>query len=165
VCPTLDRIEVLDSSSIMELDELPGHLLVLGGGYVGLEFGQMFRRFGSRVTIIQRASQLLAREDQDVADEVATILREDGVDVLLNAEATRVEKGSDGEIRLNVRAPGGERTITGSHLLAAAGRVPNTETLKLTAAQIETDSSGFIASSKSTSDWKPARPASTLSVT
>jgi pyruvate/2-oxoglutarate dehydrogenase complex dihydrolipoamide dehydrogenase (E3) component len=140
----LDQIAVLDSTSIMELDELPEHLLVLGGGYVGLEFGQMFRRFGSRVTIVQRASQLLGREDQDVANEVARILREDGVEVLLNAEATRVEKGEGNEIRMTTRTPEGERTLAGSHLLAAAGRVPNTETLNLSSAGIETDSNGFI---------------------
>jgi pyruvate/2-oxoglutarate dehydrogenase complex dihydrolipoamide dehydrogenase (E3) component len=140
----LDQIAVLDSTSIMELDELPEHLLVLGGGYVGLEFGQMFRRFGSRVTIVQRAPQLLGREDPDVADEVATILREDGVEVLLNTEAARVEKSGDGEIRLTARTPEGERTLSGSHLLAAAGRVPNTETLNLSSAGIETDKNGFI---------------------
>jgi pyruvate/2-oxoglutarate dehydrogenase complex dihydrolipoamide dehydrogenase (E3) component len=139
----IDQITVLDSTSIMELDELPEHLLVLGGGYVGLEFGQMFRRFGSRVTIVQRASQLLGREDQDVADEVAKILREDGVEVLLDTEAARVENGG-GEIRLTVQAPEGERTLTGSHLLAAVGRVPNTETLNLPSAGIETDRNGFI---------------------
>jgi len=140
----IDQISALDSTSIMELDELPEHLLVLGGGYVGLEFGQMFRRFGSRVTIVQRASQLLGREDQDVADEVAKILREDGVEVLLNTEATRVEKNGGGEIRLTVRTPEGARTLTGSHLLAAAGRVPNTEMLSLPSAGIEIDRNGFI---------------------
>ncbi|MGH9753907.1 MAG: mercuric reductase [Blastocatellia bacterium] len=140
----LDQIAVLDSTSIMELDELPEHLLVLGGGYVGLEFGQMFRRFGSRVTIVQRASQLLGREDQDVADEVAKILREDSVEVLLNTEAARVEKGEGGEIRLTAQTPEGERTLIGSHLLAAVGRVPNTETLNLSSAGIETDKNGFI---------------------
>ena len=84
-----EKVSVLDSTSIMDLDELPGHLLVLGGGYIGLEFGQMFRRFGSRVTIVQRGNQLLGREDQDVADEVAKILGEDGVEarVLADREA------------------------------------------------------------------------------
>ncbi|MBO0727109.1 MAG: mercuric reductase [Blastocatellia bacterium] len=140
----IDQIAALDSTSIMELDELPDHLLILGGGYVGLEFGQMFRRFGSRVTIVQRGPQLLGREDQDVADEVAKILREDGVEVLLGAEATRVEKGAGGEIRLTVRTAEGERTLTGSHLLVAAGRTPNSETLNLSSAGVETDKEGFI---------------------
>jgi pyruvate/2-oxoglutarate dehydrogenase complex dihydrolipoamide dehydrogenase (E3) component len=140
----IDRIQTLDSTSIMELDELPDHLLVLGGGYVGLEFGQMFRRFGSGVTIVQRARQLLGREDQDVADEVAKILREDGIEILLAAEATRVQKESGGEIRLTVRTPEGERTLAGSHLLVAAGRAPNIETLNLSSAGIEVDKNGFI---------------------
>ncbi len=139
----LDKIAVLDSSSIMELDELPDHLLVLGGGYIGLEFGQMFRRFGSRVTIAQRAPQLLGREDQDVADEVAKIMREDGIEVLLNTEAVRVEQ-NNGQIHLIALTPEGERTLAGSHLLAAAGRAPNTETLNLSAAGVETDRNGFI---------------------
>ncbi|MGH9845019.1 MAG: FAD-dependent oxidoreductase, partial [Blastocatellia bacterium] len=145
--PKLNGIEdvpVLDSTSIMELDETPRHLLVLGGGYIGLEFGQMFRRFGSDVTIIQRAPQLLGREDQDVAGEVLKIIREDGIEVLLNTEAVRVERTADERIHLSVRTPDGERTIAGSHLLAAAGRAPNTEVLDLRAAGIETDKNGFI---------------------
>lgn len=138
------RVPILDSSSIMELDELPEHLIVLGGGYIGLEFGQMFRRFGSRVTIVQRAAQLLGREDQDVADEVAKLLREDGVEVLLNASATKVERDDKGQIHLTVKTAEGERTIIGSHLLAAAGRMPNSDALNLAAAGIETDKAGFI---------------------
>jgi pyruvate/2-oxoglutarate dehydrogenase complex dihydrolipoamide dehydrogenase (E3) component len=140
----LDKITALDSSSIMELDELPEHLLVLGGGYIGLEFGQMFRRFGSAVTVVQRAPQLLGREDQDVADEVAKIMREDGLEVLLNTEAVRVERSDDGRIRLTVKTSEGERTLVGSHLLAAAGRVPNTDALNLAAAGVEADKNGFI---------------------
>ena len=85
--PGLDAVPYLDNASIMELDAVPEHLLVLGGGYIGLEFGQVFRRFGSRVTIVQSGKQLLAREDADVADEVAKILREDGIEVLLERES------------------------------------------------------------------------------
>ncbi len=140
----IESVSVLDSTSIMELDELPEHLLVLGGGYIGLEFGQMFRRFGSRVTVVQRGNQLLGREDQDVADEVAKILREDGIEVLLNSAAVNVMRSADGRIQLTVKTSEGERTIAGSHLLAAAGRVPNTEALNLVAAGIETDKHGFI---------------------
>jgi pyruvate/2-oxoglutarate dehydrogenase complex dihydrolipoamide dehydrogenase (E3) component len=140
----IENITVLDSTSIMELDYLPEHLLVLGGGYIGLEFGQMFRRFGSRVTVVQRGDQLLGREDQDVAEEVAKILNEDGVDVLLNTDAVKVDHGADGKIHLTVKTSEGERTIVGSHLLAAAGREPNTDALNLAAAGIEADKHGFI---------------------
>ncbi len=136
--PGLDGVPFLNSTTIMELDTVPEHLLVLGGGYVGLEFGQMFRRFGSNVTIVQRGKQLLAREDQDIADEVAKILREDGIEVLLETAATRVEQ-ADGTIKLVVKTPDGERTLTGSHLLVAAGRTPNVERLNLPAAGVETD--------------------------
>jgi pyruvate/2-oxoglutarate dehydrogenase complex dihydrolipoamide dehydrogenase (E3) component len=128
----------------MELDVVPTHLLVLGGGYIGLEFGQMFRRFGSRVTVVQRGKRLLAREDADVADAVADILREDGIEVLLETDAVRAEQAGDGEIRLIVRTPDGERTLTGSHLLVAVGRKPNADRLNLAAAGVETDKGGFI---------------------
>jgi pyruvate/2-oxoglutarate dehydrogenase complex dihydrolipoamide dehydrogenase (E3) component len=117
----LDRVSTLDSTSIMELDEVPAHLLVLGGGYIGLEFGQMFRRFGSEVTIVQRGKQLLVREDTDVAEVVANILQEDGIDVFLETEALCVDQTTDGGIRLTVHTPIGERTLTGSHMLVAAG--------------------------------------------
>ena len=97
----LEHVPYLDNISTMELEAVPDHLLVLGGGYIGLEFGQMFRRFGSRVTIVQNGSQLLAREDPDIAGEVTKILGEDGVEIFLNANATRVDK-ADGNIRLQV---------------------------------------------------------------
>jgi pyruvate/2-oxoglutarate dehydrogenase complex dihydrolipoamide dehydrogenase (E3) component len=140
----LDAVPTLDSTSIMELDTLPDHLLVLGGGYVGLEFGQMFRRFGSRVTVVEQDPRLLAPEDQDVAEAVAGILREDGVDVLLDAEARRAGHEAGGGIRLVVRVEGEERTLAGSHLLVAAGRVPNTDRLGLAAAGVETDQRGYV---------------------
>jgi pyruvate/2-oxoglutarate dehydrogenase complex dihydrolipoamide dehydrogenase (E3) component len=141
--PGLADVRPLDSTSIMELDVIPEHLLVLGGGYVGLEFGQMFRRFGSQVTIIQRSKQLLDREDADVAEEMAKILREDGLEVLLEAQATRVEN-ADGRIRLYAQTPDGERRLEGTHLLAAAGRTPNTERLDLAAAGVLTDAKGYV---------------------
>ena len=139
----LDKIPTLDNRSIMELDSAPEHLLVLGGGYIGLEFGQMFRRFGSRVTIAQSGKQLLAREDPDVAEEVTKILREDGIEVLLNATTSRAAQG-DGKIQLQVRTPDGEQTLEGTRLLAATGRVPNSDMLNLAAAGIEVDDRGFI---------------------
>ena len=142
--PGLDTVPTLDSTSIMELDTLPQHLLVLGGGYVGLEFSQMFRRFGSRVTIVQRGKQLLHREDPDVAEEVANILREDGVEVVLDGETVKVEQTADGRVQLTVKTPQGEQLCAGSHLLVATGRVPNTEGLNLEAAGIRTNDRGFI---------------------
>src|SRR5579885_3753303 len=142
--PGLEQVPALDSTSIMELDSVPEHLLVLGGGYVGLEFGQMFRRFGSKVTIIQRGSHLLSREDNDVADAVADILREDGVEVLLNISPVRVGRGENGSIQFVVRGPEGERMLAGSHLLVAAGRIPNSDWLNLEATGVQTDKHGFI---------------------
>ena len=135
---------ILDNASIMELDAVPKHLLVLGGGYIGLEFGQMFRRFGSEVTIIQRGTQLLNREDPDVAGEIATILRGEGIEVLLDTEAIAVSRRADGQIDLAVRTREGDRIKSGSHLLAAAGRVPNSDRLNLASAGIETDGRGFV---------------------
>jgi len=140
----VDSVPTLDSTSIMELDVVPDHLLIIGGGYVGLEFGQMFRRFGSQVTVIQRGAYLLAREDPDVADEVAKILREDGLEVLLETSPTHVEKAGDGKIQLTVKTPTGERTLTGSHLLVAAGRTPNSDWLNLAATGVQVDKKGFI---------------------
>jgi len=139
----LDRVPFLDNESIMELGLVPDHLLVLGGGYIGLEFGQMFRRFGSRVTIVQSAGQLLTREDMDVAVEVTKILREDGIEILLHAKAIRVTQSSK-EIRLEVQAEGETAALTGSHLLVATGRMPNSDSLNLPAAGIRTDAHGFI---------------------
>ncbi len=140
----LDAVPTLDSTTVMELDEVPEHLLVLGGGYVGLEFAQMFRRFGSEVTVVQRGPQLLSREDTDVAEAVAEILREDGVAVLLETEAQSVRQDESGGIQLTVNGPDGEDTISGSHLLVAAGRPPNTDLLNLEAAGVETDGRGHV---------------------
>jgi pyruvate/2-oxoglutarate dehydrogenase complex dihydrolipoamide dehydrogenase (E3) component len=140
----LDRVSALDSTSIMELDIVPEHLLVIGGGYVGLEFGQMFRRFGSQVTIVQRGKYLLNREDPDVAGEVAKIMREDGIEVLLETAPVQVEQLAGGAIQLTVRTAAGERTLNGSHLLLAAGRTPNSDWLNLAAAGVQVDKRGFI---------------------
>jgi pyruvate/2-oxoglutarate dehydrogenase complex dihydrolipoamide dehydrogenase (E3) component len=129
----------------MELDELPQHLIILGGGYIGLEFGQMFRRFGSRVTIIQHAARLLMNEDEDISDEVAAILREDGITVLTSSTPVAVERAAGGRVRLTIRTADGEQEAEGSHLLAAIGRIPNTEALNLEAAGIRLNDQGFIA--------------------
>jgi pyruvate/2-oxoglutarate dehydrogenase complex dihydrolipoamide dehydrogenase (E3) component len=136
-------VPVLDSTSIMELDELPEHLIILGGGYIGLEFGQMFRRFGSEVTIIQSAARLMMIEDDDVSDEVAAIVRDDGITVLTSAMPIRVER-ADGHLRLTVRTEDGERQVEGSHLLSAIGRIPNTEALTPEAAGIRLNDRGFV---------------------
>jgi pyruvate/2-oxoglutarate dehydrogenase complex dihydrolipoamide dehydrogenase (E3) component len=138
-------VPVLDSTSIMELDEIPDHLIILGGGYIGLEFGQMFRRFGSAVTIIQSAARLMMIEDEDVSDEVAAIVREDGITVLTSATPVAAERADGGRLRLTVRTEDGERQLDGSHLLAATGRIPNTEALTPEAAGLRLDDRGFIS--------------------
>jgi pyruvate/2-oxoglutarate dehydrogenase complex dihydrolipoamide dehydrogenase (E3) component len=142
--PGLDSVPYLDSTSIMELDHVPEHLLIVGGGYIGLEFGQMFRRFGSDVTIVQRGEQLLVREDPDVAETVLDILKEDGIQVLLDTRPVRVARGPGSHIQVAVETPGGEQVLRGSHLLIAAGRVANTDRLNLEAAGVETDGRGQI---------------------
>lgn len=141
--PGLDQVEHLTNSSMMDVDFLPEHLVIVGGSYIGLEFGQMFRRFGSRVTIVERASRLIAREDEDVTQGVLEILRNDGVEVRLNAECMSVEKrGADVAVRLDCAE--GAREVVGSHLLLAVGRVPNTDTLGLEKAGVETDARGYV---------------------
>ena len=141
--PGLDRIPFLDSSSIMDLTELPRHLIVLGGGYIGLEFCQMFRRFGARVTVVNRDPRLILREDPDVSAEVEKILKEDGIAILNSTQVTRLEKIRTG-VRVVLETGKGSRRISGSHLLLALGRVPNSDRLNLGAAGVETDASGFI---------------------
>lgn len=143
--PGLDRVPMLDASSILELDTLPGHLLVIGGSYIGLEFGQMFRRFGSRVSLIQRGPQLLPWEDPDVAEAVYGILEEDGVDVYLEAEVLEAgpAPGREG-VELTLQLPAGPMRLQGSHVLIATGRTPNSDDLNLAAAGVETDAKGII---------------------
>jgi pyruvate/2-oxoglutarate dehydrogenase complex dihydrolipoamide dehydrogenase (E3) component len=139
----LGDISALDSTSIMELSDIPEHLVILGGGYIGLEFAQMFRRFGSKVTVLQRNAQLLPNEDADVAAGVQEILEGDGIEVLLEIESRCVAPDGSG-IRLGVGRAAGERVIRGSHLLLAAGRTPNTDQLNCAAAGIELDDKGFV---------------------
>ncbi|HEX6711598.1 MAG TPA: mercuric reductase [Rubrobacter sp.] len=140
----IDTVPALNSTTIMELGDVPEHLLVLGGSYVGVEFAQMFRRFGSEVTIVQRGPQLLSREDPDIANAVADILREDGIKVLFDANTQSVRQDESGTLQLTVDTPEGERILSGSHLLVAAGRTPNTDSLNLEAAGVETDKRGFV---------------------
>jgi pyruvate/2-oxoglutarate dehydrogenase complex dihydrolipoamide dehydrogenase (E3) component len=139
----LASVPYLDNVSVMELGEVPKHLLVLGGGYIGLEFAQMFRRFGSRVTVVQRGRQLLTAEDPDIADEIAKIFKEDGIEILLEA-ATESAAASARGVHLTVKVKGVRRNLEGTHLLVATGRRPNTEKLNLQAAGVATDDRGYI---------------------
>ena len=135
----LDTVPYLTNVSLIELAELPEHLIVLGGGYVGLEFGQMFRRFGSKVTIVQSAGQILPKEDEDVATELQKCLEGEGVEFLLNSRATKVERpGVKSRSRL------GGQVVTGSHLLVAVGRSPQTKDLDLEKTEVQTDERGYI---------------------
>lgn len=141
--PGLDQVRFLNNSSIMEVDYLPEHLIIVGGSYIGLEFGQMFRRFGSAVTIVEKGPCLIAREDEDVSETVKSILENEGISIRLNAECMTVEKRGDGvAIRLDCVAGG--REVVGSHLLLAVGRIPNTDDLGLAQAGIATDQRGYI---------------------
>ena len=139
----LDGVKYLTNATLMELTELPEHLLVLGGGYIGLEFGQMFRRFGSRVTIVHRSEQILPREDADVAGELQKALEGEGMRFLLNARTTRVAT-TNGQVALTLEAGGAPQTLSGSHLLIATGRRPNSDDLGLEQTGVETDKRGFI---------------------
>ncbi len=142
--PGLTDVPFLTSTTIMELTAVPDHLLILGGGYIGVEFAQMFRRFGAQVTLIQRGSQLLPREDDDIADAVVYILCAEGIDVWLESEAQQVQQSTTGELEVTFKQAGQQHQVKGSHLLVATGRQPNTEALNLTAAGVATDPRGFI---------------------
>jgi len=141
--PGLDSVSFLTNVSIMDLQEVPKHLLILGGGYIGLEFSQMFRRFGSEVTVIHRGERLLPREDEDIVAELQKILEADGIKFQMSAQTTRVET-LNGEISLTLDTPQGRQTIAGSHLLVATGRKPTTAGLDLEKAGIATDDRGYI---------------------
>ena len=139
----LSEVPFLNNESIMELETLPKHLIVLGGGYIALEFAQMFRRFGSAVTIVQKGSTLAEHEDADVSEEITSILRKDGIEVQLQAETARVRR-EGASIVLTVKIGGAEHEIGGTHLLVAVGRVPNTEALHCERAGVALDAHGFV---------------------
>lgn len=163
---TLDPARVLDSTSIMELDAVPEHLLVLGGGYVGLEFAQLFRRLGAEVSVVQRGKQLLAREDAELAAEMEKILKEDGVDIHLNTAAVAISSSPAKLLSLSCRSSsfssasssvtelgaagggGGDLALFGSHILLATGRAPNTDSLNVAAAGIATTPRGYIVTNE-----------------
>jgi len=140
----LDQIDYLTNSTMMEVDFLPEHLIIVGGSYIGLEFGQMYRRFGAQVTIVEKGPRVIAREDEDVSQGVLDILRNEGVGVEVSAECMAVAK-RDGKIAVKLNCAGGSREVTGSHLLMAVGRMPNTDDLGLAQAGVKTDARGYIA--------------------
>jgi pyruvate/2-oxoglutarate dehydrogenase complex dihydrolipoamide dehydrogenase (E3) component len=128
----------------LELDRVPGHLIVIGGGYVGLELSQAMRRFGSKVTVIDRNDRLLHREDEDVTDALADLLKDEGIDTVLNVSLRRISGKSDDSVTVVVEQDGREKTIVGTHLLVAAGRRPNTENIGLELAGVERNDRGYI---------------------
>jgi pyruvate/2-oxoglutarate dehydrogenase complex dihydrolipoamide dehydrogenase (E3) component len=143
VPPGFQKVDYLTNSSMMEMDFLPEHLVVVGGSYIGLEFGQMYRRFGSRVTIIQRGPRLIEREDEDVSAAVKEILESEGIHVRLNAECISGGKRGD-QVAVEVKCDSGPPQVIGSHVLLAVGRSPNTDDLGLDRAGIETDERGYV---------------------
>lgn len=141
--PGLTEVEFLTSESIMELEHLPEHLIVLGSGYIGLEFAQMFRRFGSGVTVIGQSEQILSQQDPDIAIAVQALLEKDGIEFLLKAKVLRVDRTGN-ETILQIQVGDRSLSLQGSHLLVAVGRAPNIESLNLAAAGVATDTRGFI---------------------
>jgi len=141
--PGLGQVDYLTNSGVMDVDSLPEHLVIIGGSYIGLEFAQMYRRFGSRVTVIEKGERLISRDDEDVSEAVKDILRNEGIEIRLNAECMSVE-GRDGQVAVHLQCKDDTPEIIGSHLLLAVGRQPNTDDLGLEAAGIDTDKRGFI---------------------
>jgi pyruvate/2-oxoglutarate dehydrogenase complex dihydrolipoamide dehydrogenase (E3) component len=141
--PGLDHVPYLTNSSMMDVDFLPAHLIILGGSYVGLEFGQTYRRFGGEVTVIEAGPRLIGREDEDVSQAVADFLREEGIDVRVGSKVTRVEKQGN-SVAVNVESAGKNSQIVGTHLLVATGRRPNTDNLGLDKAGVAIDAHGYI---------------------
>jgi pyruvate/2-oxoglutarate dehydrogenase complex dihydrolipoamide dehydrogenase (E3) component len=141
--PGIDRVAVLTNTSILELDTLPQHLIVVGGSYIGLEFAQMYRRFGAAVTIVEKSARLIAREDEDVSESIRQILEAEGVAMRLNAKCIHFEpRGA--EIAVGLDCASGAPELTGSHVLLAVGRRPNSDDLGLDKAGVETDARGYI---------------------
>jgi len=141
--PGITKVGYLTNSSMMEIDFLPGHLIIIGGSYIGLEFAQMYRRFGSRVTVVEMGPRLIAREDEEVSAAIQKILEGEGIEIRLNAKCITVAKRGNG-VAAGVSCEGGPPQVTGSHLLLAVGRVPNTNDLGLEKAGVTTDARGYI---------------------
>lgn len=140
----LDTIDYLTSTSILNLEEIPEHLVILGGNYIGLEFGQMFSRFGSKITIVEKSARLLGREDEDIAAELTKILQEEEIEILTKSQATKIIKKEDRKIVIEVESDGKSSTLQCSHVLIAVGRSPQTKTLQLDLAGVEVDKKGNI---------------------
>jgi pyruvate/2-oxoglutarate dehydrogenase complex dihydrolipoamide dehydrogenase (E3) component len=139
----LDQVSYLNNSTMMDVDFLPEHLIVIGGSYVGLEFAQMYRRFGSEVTIVEMGSRLIQREDEDVSEAVGTIVETEGIKLRLSAECIALEKRGD-RVAVGVDCSSGDKIVVGSHVLLAVGRVPNTADLGLENAGVAVDQRGYI---------------------
>lgn len=145
----LDEIDYLTNTSILELDYIPEHLLVIGGNYIGLEFGQMFKRFGSKVTVLERSARLLPKEDEDVAANLQQILSDEKLNILTNAQAQKFKKGAGGKIVASIKMEDGNiHKLTCSHVLVAVGRAPQTKGLNLKLAGVKVDDKGFIKINK-----------------
>jgi len=142
--PGLHEAKPLTHIEALELDHVPDHLIVIGGGYIGLELSQAMRRFGSRVTVIQRSARLLPREDEDVAQALHDVLVEEGIEILTGSQTTRVEGVSGQSVKVHLTRDGKDAILEGSHLLAATGRTPNTEGIGLDLAGVEITERGHI---------------------
>src|SRR5215467_297627 len=141
--PGLDQVSYLTNSSMMDIDFLPPHLVILGGSYIGLEFAQMYRRFGSKVTVVELGPRLVAREDEDVSQAIAAFLAEEGIDIRVNSKVVGAEKRGDG-VAVTIESDGNKSRIDGSHILVAIGRLPNTDDLGLDKAGVAVDKRGYI---------------------
>lgn len=142
--PGIEEVDFLTNSDMMNVDFLPEHLVVIGGSYIGLEFGQIYRRFGSEVTIVEMKSRLIHREDEDVSQTIKEILENEGVNIRLNAECIELARHGDGEVLVKLDCDNGPREVIGTHLLLAVGRTPNTHDLGLDKAGVEIDERGYI---------------------
>ena len=142
--PPFEELDYLTNQSVLQLEEVPEHLVIVGGSYTGLEFGQMFRRFGSRVTIVEKAPYILGREDGMICESLQEILEKDGIEIRLNAECVGGKMNADKSVTVRVDCDEGDPEINGSHMLVAVGRKPNTDALNPGAAGIRTDEKGYI---------------------
>ena len=141
--PGINDINWLDSARLLDLEKVPEHLIVIGGGYIGVEFAQVFRRFGARVSIIQRSNQLMPREDKDVADAIREFLEEEGIDIFCNANTININQKGDFK-QVEIEIDGERKILEGDEVLVAAGRIPNSDTLALENTRIKTNSRGYI---------------------